>query len=42
MSAKTTSDHTELPLDVLDKIHQICDRFEVAWEAGEQIGRAHV
>jgi eukaryotic-like serine/threonine-protein kinase len=36
MSAKTTSDHTELPLDVLDKIHQICDRFEAAWEAGEQ------
>ncbi|MFI5454982.1 MAG: serine/threonine-protein kinase PknK [Isosphaerales bacterium] len=36
MSGKTTPDRTELPMDVLDQIDRICDRFEAAWEAGEQ------
>ena len=36
VSAKTTSDHIELPLDALDKIDRICDRFEGAWEVGER------
>jgi WD40 repeat protein/tetratricopeptide (TPR) repeat protein/predicted Ser/Thr protein kinase len=33
MSDETT-DPTELPLDVLDRIDRACDRFEANWEAG--------
>jgi serine/threonine-protein kinase len=29
-------DRGELPLDVLDQIDRICDRFEAAWESGER------
>jgi serine/threonine-protein kinase len=29
-------DRRQLPLDVLDRIDQICDRFEAAWEAGDR------
>ena len=36
VSDETTSDQTELPLDVVDKIDRICDQFEAALEAGEQ------
>lgn len=27
-------DHRELPLDLLDQLDRICDRFEAAWESG--------
>ena len=33
MSDETT-DPTELPLDVLDRIDRACDRFEATWDAG--------
>src|SRR5690349_3674388 len=28
----------ELPLDVVERIDEICDRFEAAWRAGERPG----
>src|SRR5262245_26851039 len=34
MSDKTKRDQSELPLEILDRIDQICDRFERAWEQG--------
>ena len=30
------AERTALPLDVLDQIDRICDRFEATWQAGER------
>jgi serine/threonine-protein kinase len=35
MTDETRPDRTELPLDVLDRIDRVCDRFEATWERGE-------
>jgi serine/threonine-protein kinase len=34
MSEETRPERTELPLEVLDQIDRICDRYEAAWRAG--------
>jgi WD40 repeat protein/serine/threonine protein kinase/tetratricopeptide (TPR) repeat protein len=34
MSDESTSARAELPLDVLDAVDRICDRFEAAWRSG--------
>jgi serine/threonine protein kinase len=34
MSARSGATNTELPLGVLDRIDQICDRFEGGWQSG--------
>ncbi len=36
MSEETRPDCTVPPMDVLDQIDLICDRFEAAWQAGER------
>src|SRR5262245_42823024 len=36
MNGETRPESTALPLDVLDQIDRICDRFEAMWEAGER------
>jgi hypothetical protein len=35
MNDQARPDRTELPLDVLDQIDRICDRFEAAWTSGQ-------
>jgi serine/threonine-protein kinase len=36
MSNERMPDRKKLPVDVLDRIDQICDRFEAAWKVGER------
>jgi serine/threonine protein kinase len=36
MSGRTRPDGAELPLELLDRIDRICDRFEAVWEKGER------
>jgi eukaryotic-like serine/threonine-protein kinase len=36
MSDRSHPDWSELPLDVLDQIDRICDRFEAAWKSGQR------
>ena len=36
MNGETRPERTALPLDVLDQIDRICDRFEATWEAGQR------
>ncbi len=36
MNGPTPHDHPELPLDVLDRVDRICDRFQAAWESGDR------
>ena len=36
MRDQAPTDRAYLPLQVLDRIDQVCDRFEAAWEAGDR------
>jgi tetratricopeptide (TPR) repeat protein len=36
MHDESIPDHSELPLDLLERIDRICDRFEAAWARGER------
>ena len=36
MNGQTRPERTALPLDVLDQIDRICDRFEATWDAGQR------
>jgi hypothetical protein len=36
MNRETRPDRTALPLDVLDQIDRICDRFQAIWGAGQR------
>jgi serine/threonine-protein kinase len=36
MNRETKQERTALPLDVLDQIDRICNRFEATWEAGQR------
>src|SRR4051794_22831608 len=36
MNGDTRPERTALPLDVLNQIDGVCDRFEAAWESGDR------
>ena len=40
MNNESTPDRSELPLDVLDRIDRICDRFEADWQDDQRLDLA--